>query len=208
MPGIHKYRIHNNCRPSLGSQLFQYLQWGSRKAWFSVLTNRSQDTKSKYLCCHCSGGIAALFGSTGSELHSPEGSLSCHWLCQLTGAQVEQHSDPKTNHEGLFPPALLTESMLKACCLPFLAWHKILARLPCWTSSESWQCGQYLLCWVLPLLTTEGEESSWVAHYPAIKSTALAVVRIRIHMKCWRACRHTKESILTKNRHVLLLGCR
>lgn len=110
--------------------------------------------------------------------------------------------------EGLFPPALLTESMLKACCLPFLAWHKILARLPCWTSYESWQCGQYLLCWVLPLLTTEGEESSWVAHYPAIKSTALAVVRIRIHTKCWGACRHTKESILNKNRHVLLLGCR
>lgn len=62
-------------------------------------------------------------------------SLSCHWLCQLTGAQLEQHSDPKTViTEGLFLPAPLTKSMLKACCLPFLAWQKILACLPCWTS--------------------------------------------------------------------------
>lgn len=116
------------------------------------------------------------------------------------------NSDPKTIiTEGLFLPALPTKSMLKACCLSFLVWQKVLACLSCWTSSEVWHCGQYLLSWVLSLLTTEGEESSWVAHYPATKSTAFAVVGIRIHMKCWKACRHAKERILTKNRYALLL---
>lgn len=137
------------------------------------------------------------------------GSLNCHWLCQLTGAQLEQHPDPETiTTEGSFTPALLTKSILKAYCLPFLAWQKVLACLPYWTSSESWQWGQYLLSWVLSLLTTEGEESSWVAHYPAIKSTSLAVVGIRIYMKCWQTCRCTKDSIPTKDKCVLLLGSR
>lgn len=134
--------------------------------------------------------VAALAASCTVQ----RGSLNCHWLCQLTGAQLEQHPDPETTTtEGLFPPALLTKSILKAYCLPFLAWQKVLACLPCWTSSESWQWGQYLLSWILSLLTIEGEESSWVAHYPAIKSTSLAVVWIRIHIKCWQTCRHTRE---------------
>lgn len=164
---------------------------------------------SKYFCYHCSGGFAALFGSTGSELLSPEGIPELPWTSPAVSAQLEQPSDPETViTEGLFPPALLTKSTLKACCLPFLACQKILACLPGWTSSESWQCGQYLLSWAPSLLTTEGAESSWVAHYPTINSTALSVVRIRIHMKCWKACRHTKESIPTKNRCVVLLDCR
>lgn len=126
-------------------------------------TVRSQDMLSKCFCYHCSGGITGLMVALAASCTVQRESLNFHWLCQLTGAELEQHFDPKTViTEGLFPPALLTKSMLKACCFPFLAWHKVLACLPCWTSFESWQCGQYPLCWVLSLLTTEGEGSSWV----------------------------------------------
>lgn len=77
-------------------------------------------------------------------------------------------------------------SIPKACCLPFLAWHKILACLPHWTSSRSWQCGWYLLCQVLSLLTIEGKGEQLRGSL-ATKTTALAVVRISIHTKCWKA---------------------
>lgn len=45
--------------------------------------------------------LAALAASCTVQ----RGSLSYHWLRQLTGAQLEQHSDPKTNHWGPVSPS-------------------------------------------------------------------------------------------------------
>ena len=60
------------CRPSFGIQIFQYLQWCSRKERFSVLAS-SQITGRIIKTPLLTQWIAALFGSIRSKLHSPEG---------------------------------------------------------------------------------------------------------------------------------------
>lgn len=103
--------------------------------------------------------IAALFGRICSKLQSRGDPLNWRSLRQLTCTQFGLRFDPKTvTTERLYLPDLTT-SMPKACCFPFLAWHKILAYLLGWTSSKSWQCGWYLLCRVLSLLTIEGNRA-------------------------------------------------
>lgn len=96
--------------------------------------------------------------------------------------------------------------MLKACCLPY-ACHKMLACLSCCTSSESWQCGWYLLCQVLSLLTIEEKEINLSGSLSSNYDRTVCCCQDQHPYEVLEGvCRHTKENILTSNRQFLLPG--